>query len=89
VDENKPGFVVNTVLPDTVFGKILDRNLHVSTAGFVNALYKGEQQQLPPRKCIILCVTPECSRDLRRMVCRCSRRSTSPSGLYDGSFDSK
>ncbi|EHL02984.1 putative Aldehyde reductase 2 [Glarea lozoyensis 74030] len=49
VEENKPGFVVNAVLPDTVFGKILDRNLHVSTAGFVNALYKGEQQHLPPQ----------------------------------------
>jgi nucleoside-diphosphate-sugar epimerase len=50
VKEEKPGFVINTVLPDTAYGKILDRSLPASTAGFITKLYKGEQQHLPPRK---------------------------------------
>ena len=50
VKEQKPHFVVNTVLPDTTFGMILDKNLPASTGEFVKALYNGEQQHLPPRK---------------------------------------
>jgi hypothetical protein len=50
VKEKKPDFVVNAVLPGTVFGTILDKNLPASTAGFVTKLYQGEQQYVPPRK---------------------------------------
>ncbi|KAH6673670.1 hypothetical protein B0J14DRAFT_667193 [Halenospora varia] len=49
VEEEKPNFVANAVLPNTAMGKILDPNIPASTGDFVTKLYKGEKQGLPPQ----------------------------------------
>jgi nucleoside-diphosphate-sugar epimerase len=41
VDEKKPSFVVNTVLPFTVFGKVFSKHQSGSTAGWLRDLYNG------------------------------------------------
>ncbi|RDL33753.1 NAD(P)-binding Rossmann-fold containing protein [Venustampulla echinocandica] len=49
VKEQKPHFVVNAVLPDFNFGKILDKSLAVSTADFVRRLFKGNKETVLPQ----------------------------------------
>lgn len=51
VKKEKPHFVANAVLPNCNFGRALDPNLPLSTGGWARALYKGEKQDLVPRKC--------------------------------------
>ncbi|KAH8816908.1 hypothetical protein F5884DRAFT_873743 [Xylogone sp. PMI_703] len=46
VQEQKPGFTVNTVNPFTVFGRILNSKQKPSTAGWVLDLYRGEIDQI-------------------------------------------
>ena len=52
--ENKPSFVLNTVLPSTTFGEILDpRNQGGSTAAMAVQLFRGNVSAIewvPPRK---------------------------------------
>ena len=53
VEEKKPHFVVNAILPDCNFGSILVKGMPSSTAGCVTALYKGDTkplERLPPRR---------------------------------------
>ena len=55
VRENKPNFVLNTVLPNANFGQILDpKNQSGSTASMVRDLFHGKLtafiKGLPPRK---------------------------------------
>jgi nucleoside-diphosphate-sugar epimerase len=44
IEERKPQFVFNTVLPDTVFGEVLEPSKQgiPSTAGFIKLLFDGE-----------------------------------------------
>lgn len=53
VKEQKPHFVVNAVLPNANFGKVLVKGMPASTCGWVHALYHGSKAPLegvPPRK---------------------------------------
>lgn len=54
VRENKPDFVLNTVLPNAAFGELLDpKNQKGSTAAMVRDLFYGNVpaiEGLPPRK---------------------------------------
>lgn len=50
--EHKPGFVLNTVLPDTNFGEILSDKQPASTGALVKKLYNGELdavKDVPPQ----------------------------------------
>ncbi|PKK41299.1 hypothetical protein CI102_14144 [Trichoderma harzianum] len=53
VEENKPGFVLNTVLPNCNFGRILiPEHMHGSTMGFVRNFFKRDYSALsllPPQ----------------------------------------
>ncbi|KAL5092570.1 hypothetical protein Trisim1_001123 [Trichoderma cf. simile WF8] len=53
VEENKPGFVLNTVLPNCNFGRILiPEHMHGSTMGFVRNFFKRDYsalELLPPQ----------------------------------------
>ncbi|KAM6488153.1 hypothetical protein HDV62DRAFT_396791 [Trichoderma sp. SZMC 28011] len=53
VEENKPGFVLNTVLPNCNFGRVLiPEHMHGSTMGFVRNFFKGDSSALgllPPQ----------------------------------------
>ncbi|KAK4069893.1 uncharacterized protein Triagg1_6688 [Trichoderma aggressivum f. europaeum] len=53
VEENKPGFVLNTILPNCNFGRILiPEHMHGSTMGFVRNFFKGNYSALgllPPQ----------------------------------------
>lgn len=53
VNEKKPHFRTNSVLPSTTLGEILDpKNQHGSTSAFVTSLYTGEESiwsALPPQ----------------------------------------
>ena len=40
--EDKPGFVLNTVLPNANFGPILSDKQPASTAGWIKSLYNGD-----------------------------------------------
>ncbi|KAK1974670.1 NAD dependent epimerase/dehydratase [Colletotrichum cereale] len=42
VEENKPGYVFNTILPNFTTGEILHPQIHGSTMGFASGLLKGE-----------------------------------------------
>lgn len=56
VEENKPGFVLNTILPAANFGPTLIPDQYALTASWVTAPYKGDASGLvyvPPRKSII------------------------------------
>lgn len=46
IDEEKPGLVVNTVLPSTALGRILSKHQIGSSVGWVRQLYKGEISKL-------------------------------------------
>lgn len=60
VEERKPGFVVNAILPDATFGKILAPALNLSTAGFVIQLLKGNALDFDPRtQCLLITQNPE------------------------------
>ena len=51
-EENKPGFVLNTVLPDTNFGEILSDKQPASTGGWPKKIYNGELdavKDVPPQ----------------------------------------
>lgn len=53
VQEQKPAFVANAVLPNCNFGKILVKGQHASTGGWVLNLYNGDTtiwDAFPPRK---------------------------------------
>jgi nucleoside-diphosphate-sugar epimerase len=53
VEEKKPHFTCNAILPNCNFGKILLKGQPVSTAEMIKALYQGEAGMLkgfPPRK---------------------------------------
>jgi hypothetical protein len=53
VKEQKPGFVVNAVLPNANFGKILVKGQPASTGDWVTTLFKGNTDSLknsPPRE---------------------------------------
>jgi nucleoside-diphosphate-sugar epimerase len=53
VKEQKAGFVVNSVLPNANFGKILVKEQPASTGDWVTSLYKGNidaVKGVPPRK---------------------------------------
>lgn len=55
MDDEKPGFSLNTVLPGTNFGPILDPEQGGSTAGYLRSGYQGDFGMLnmvPPRKYI-------------------------------------
>jgi len=52
VKEHKPTFTLNTIIPDTNFGPLLDSEQAGSTAGWVRQAFKGDLQmlkQLPPQ----------------------------------------
>ncbi|KAF4624525.1 hypothetical protein G7Y89_g13647 [Cudoniella acicularis] len=49
VKEENPQFVVNAVLPNTNFGRLLDPKLPASTRDFPRNLFRGEKQNLPPQ----------------------------------------
>ncbi|RAL16214.1 cinnamoyl-CoA reductase, partial [Aspergillus homomorphus CBS 101889] len=52
IADNKPGYVFNTVLPGTNFGKILHPNIGGSTMGLVRALLAGDSfpiKAIPPQ----------------------------------------
>ena len=52
VKEQKPGFVLNTVLPDVNFGEIFSDKQPASTAGWVRAIYNGSLdavKDVPPQ----------------------------------------
>lgn len=49
VKEEKPQFVVNTVLPNYNMGKVLPGGSPGATGTGIPNLYKGEQQSLPPQ----------------------------------------
>lgn len=46
VEEEKPGFVANAILPNCNFGKILVKGMRASTGGFVTALWNGNTAPL-------------------------------------------
>ncbi|CAG8979338.1 hypothetical protein HYALB_00002463 [Hymenoscyphus albidus] len=48
VEEKKPAFVANSILPGAVWGKTLDPGLNISTAALPIKLLKGEAVQYPP-----------------------------------------
>ena len=52
VKEHKPGFVLNTVLPNTNFGEILSDKQPASTGSWVKSIYNGNidaVKQVPPQ----------------------------------------
>ena len=46
VKEKKPGFVLNTVLPNYVMGEILDPRQPGSSGGFIRAAWKGREEPI-------------------------------------------
>lgn len=46
VEEHKPGYVFNTILPNFVMGEILHPEIHGSTMGFARGVLKGELAML-------------------------------------------
>ncbi|CAG8958193.1 hypothetical protein HYFRA_00000545 [Hymenoscyphus fraxineus] len=48
VEEKKPGFVANCVLPGCVWGRFLAPGLNITTGGLLLQLLKGEAVQYPP-----------------------------------------
>ena len=65
--EHKPGFVLNTVLPNMNFGEILSDKQFASTAGWIKKLYNGELDAVKD-------VPPQWSKQLLSplFVCCCS-----------------
>jgi nucleoside-diphosphate-sugar epimerase len=55
VDEQKPRFRVNAVLPSTVFGPLLHEKQNTSTTGWVFSLAKGDLGPLATVKASMLC----------------------------------
>lgn len=56
VKEKKPGFVLNTVLPDCTMGEILHPRQPGSSAGFIRAAWEGQEvpifANLPPQSMV-------------------------------------
>lgn len=53
VEDEKPGFRVNAILPDTVMGQILDRSKEPGHTGkFALKLLRGERLDIPLRESI-------------------------------------
>lgn len=57
MEEQKPGFVVNSILPNANFGTILGGMEAVTTAKWVKSCYDGDIEHvkgIPPRELLLL-----------------------------------
>jgi nucleoside-diphosphate-sugar epimerase len=60
MEDEKPGFVMNSIMPNTTFGPILDPAQFASTAGMLRELYRGNWAafcMILPRKSLPFYIT--------------------------------